>query len=61
MASHILIVHYSRNGYTARLADALAAELQARGARVTRECVRPVPLLPLYVAWAEMRRWWHGV
>lgn len=77
MAPHILIVHYSRNGHTARLADALAAELLARGATVTRECVRPLreapkwwlpvpllpllPLLPMYLAWAPFRRWWHGV
>lgn len=74
---HILLVHYSRNGHTARLADALAAELRARGATVTRECLRPVrewpkwclplpllpllPFLPLYLAWAPFRRAWHGL
>lgn len=74
---HILLVHYSRNGHTARLADGLAAALQARGATVTRECLRPLrewpkwwlpvpllpllPFLPVYLAWAPFRRRWHGL
>ena len=73
----ILIVHYSRNGHTARLAEVLATEMRARGHEVAQEAIRPVrewnkwllpipllpllPLLPLYLAWAAFRRLWHRI
>ena len=71
----ILIVHYSRSGHTARLADALARELAARGFEVAREEIRVVrdwnkwllplpllpllPFLPLYLLSGAFRRLWH--
>lgn len=73
----ILMVYHSRSGHTARLAETLARELEARGHHVTREAIRPVrewnswwlvvpllpllPFLPLYLAWAPFRRFWHAV
>lgn len=73
----ILIVHYSRTGHTARLADALAAELSRRGADITREEIRVVrdwnkwvlplpllpllPFLPLYLFSETFRHFWHRV
>lgn len=73
----ILIVHYSRGGHTARLADTLAAGLLERGHMVIRETIKPkrewnkwllvppllplLPLLPIYLAWAPFRRFWHAV
>ncbi len=71
----ILIAHYSRSGHTARLADALARELAARGFEVAREEIRVVrdwnkwllplpllpllPFLPLYLLSGAFRRLWH--
>lgn len=70
-----LIVHYSRSGHTARLANALAEALRSRGHDITTEAIRaerewskwllPVPLLPLlpvlplYLASSRFRRFWH--
>jgi hypothetical protein len=72
-----LIVHYSRTGHTARLAEVLAAEIRQRGYAVDTEAIRverdwnkwllPVPLLPLlpllpvYLLSARFRRVWHRV
>lgn len=77
MLPRILIVHYSRSGHTARLADVLAAEFVRRGASVAREEIRVVrewnrwllpipllpllPLLPLYLWSARFRRLWHAI
>lgn len=74
---HVLVVHYSRSGHTARLAGVLARELGARGHRVSEETIRPrrewnkwllalpllplLPFLPLYLAWRPFRRFWHAV
>lgn len=73
----ILIVHYSRTGHTARLADALAIELGRRGADISRDEIRVVrdwnkwvlplpllpllPFLPLYLLSERFRRFWHRV
>lgn len=73
----ILIVYYSRSGHTARLAEALARELEARGALVKLEKIHvthewskwilPIPLLPLlpflplYLVSAKFRRLWHHI
>lgn len=73
--SRILVVHYSRSGHTARLAKALAEELNRRGHEVVAEAIRaerewskwllPLPLLPLlpvlplYLASGRFRRFWH--
>lgn len=73
----VLIVHYSRSGHTARLAQALADEMRARGCAVDTETIRvardwsrwllPIPLLPLlpllpvYLASARFRGVWHRV
>lgn len=73
----ILIVHYSRSGHTARLAEVLAREMAQHGHAVEREVIGvvrdwnkwllPVPLLPLlpflplYLAWAPFRRLWHRI
>jgi len=75
--ARILIAHYSRSGHTARLADALARELQRRGFEVAREEIRVVrdwnkwllplpllpllPFLPLYLLSARFRRLWHAL
>ena len=72
----ILIVHYSRTGHTARLADTLANELRQRGHDVATEAIQvkhdwnkwvlPIPLLPLlpllslYLMSARFRRFWLG-
>lgn len=71
----VLIVHYSRSGHTARLAQALADTLRRRGCTVDTEAIRavrewnkwllPLPLLPLlpflpvYLLSARFRRVWH--
>lgn len=73
----VLIVHYSRTGHTARLAERLAAETRLRGYDVDTEAIRvkrdwnkwllPLPLLPLlpllpvYLTSARFRRVWHRV
>lgn len=73
--SSILVVHYSRSGHTARLANVLAEELRHRGHEVVAEAIRaerewskwllPIPLLPLlpvlpfYLASRRFRRFWH--
>ena len=73
----VLVVHYSRSGHTARLADALAREARSRGHEVVTEAIRvqrdwnkwllPIPLLPLlpvlpvYLLSTRFRRFWHGV
>jgi len=73
----VLIVHYSRSGHTARLAQVLADEMRARGCVVDTEAIRvvrdwnrwllPIPLLPLlpllpvYLASARFRSVWHSV
>lgn len=70
-----LIVHYSRSGHTARLANVLAEELRQRGHEVVTEAIcaerewgkwlLPIPLLPLlpvlplYLASSRFRRFWH--
>jgi hypothetical protein len=75
--SRVLIVHYSRSGHTARLANALADEIRLRGYAVDTEAIRverdwskwllPLPLLPLlpvlplYLLSASFRRVWHRV
>jgi flavodoxin len=75
--ARVLIVHYSRTGHTARLAEVLAAEIRLRGCDVDTEAIRverdwntwllPLPLLPLlpllpvYLASARFRRVWHRV
>ena len=73
----VLIVHYSRSGHTARLAQLLADEMRRRGHAVEAEAIRverdlslwrlPLPLLPLlpflplYLASARFRRLWHRI
>jgi flavodoxin len=73
----VLIVHYSRTGHTARLAEVLAAEIRLRGCDVETEAIRverdwnrwllPLPLLPLlpllpvYLTSARFRRVWHRI
>jgi len=73
----VLIVHYSRTGHTARLAEVLAAEIRLRGCDVDTEAIRverdwnmwllPLPLLPLlpllpvYLTCARFRRVWHRI
>lgn len=73
----IFIVHYSRTGHTARLADALTSEMRQRGHEVATETIQtkrdwnkwllPVPLLPLlpllplYLFSERFRRFWHGI
>lgn len=73
----VLVVHYSRTGHTARLADALTNELRQRGHEVATETIRvkrdwnkwllPIPLLPLlpllpvYLVSGRFRRFWHGI
>jgi hypothetical protein len=73
----VLIVHYSRSGYTARLARALAQEIRRRGHAVDTEAIQverdwnkwllPLPLLPVlpvlpfYLLSARFRRFWHRV
>ena len=72
----VLVVHYSRTGHTARLAEVLAGEIRQRGHEVATESIRvkrdwnkwllPVPLLPLlpllpvYLLSERFRRFWHG-
>ncbi|MFP5410643.1 MAG: flavodoxin family protein [Gammaproteobacteria bacterium] len=71
----VLIVHYSRSGHTARLAQALADAFRQRGCTVDTETIRAVrewnkwllplpllpllPFLPLYLLSARFRRLWH--
>ena len=71
----ILVVHYSRTGHTARLAEALAAKARQRGHSVEIERIRtvrdwnkwllPIPLLPLlpllpfYLFSKAFRTFWH--
>lgn len=71
----VLIVHYSRTGHTARLAQVLADEIRRRGHVVDTEAIRivrdwnkwllPLPLLPLlpflpiYLMSARFRSLWH--
>lgn len=73
----ILVVHYSRTGHTARLADVLASEMNQRGHDVFTEIIRvkrdwskwllPIPLLPLlpllplYLVSRRFRRFWHSI
>lgn len=73
----ILIVHYSRSGHTARLAEVLTGEFRVRGHQVATEAIQterdwnkwllPIPLLPLlpllpvYLLSAAFRRFWHAV
>lgn len=73
----VLIVHYSRSGHTARLAQALADAFRQRGCTVDTETIRavrewnkwrlPIPLLPLlpflpiYLLSARFRRVWHRI
>ncbi|MFO8101815.1 MAG: hypothetical protein R6U37_06600 [Dehalococcoidia bacterium] len=38
----ILLAYYSRNGHTARLTEALTAELESRGHTIHTEAIRPV-------------------
>ena len=73
----VLIACYSRSGHTARVAQALAGTLRARGCMVDVETIRavrewnkwllPLPLLPLlpflpvYLVSARFRRPWHRV
>jgi flavodoxin len=73
----VLVVHYSRTGHTARLAEVLAAEMRRRGCDVDTEAIRverdwnkwllPLPLLPLlpflplYLTSARFRRVWHRI
>jgi hypothetical protein len=73
----VLIVHYSRTGHTARLADARVSEIRQRGHEVATEAIRvkrdwnkwllPIPLLPLlpllpvYFMSERLRRFWHGI
>ena len=75
--SRVLIAYYSRSGHTARVAQALAETLRARGCAVDVETIRAVhewnkwllplpllpllPFLPLYLASAGFRRLWHRV
>ncbi len=70
----ILIPYYSRSGHTGRLAQRLAAELDARGHEVVLEKIEAVrernkwllvppllpllPWLPLYLLHAPFRRYW---
>ena len=72
-----LIVHYSRTGHTARLAQVLADEMRRRGYDVDTEAIRverdwslwllPLPLLPLLpflpltLMSARFRRVWHRI
>jgi len=72
-----LVVHYSRSGHTARLADALANEIRQRGYVVSTEAIQaerdwnkwllPLPLLPLlpllpvYLVSGRFRRFWHSI
>jgi len=72
-----LIVHYSRTGHTARLAQVLADEMRRRGHEVDTEAIRverdwslwllPLPLLPLLpflpltLMSARFRRVWHRI
>jgi|PlaIllAssembly_1097288.scaffolds.fasta_scaffold26039_3 hypothetical protein len=73
----VLVVHYSRSGHTARLADALVNDIRQRGHEVATETIRvkrnwnkwllPIPLLPLlpllpvYLISERFRRVWHGM
>jgi flavodoxin len=73
----ILIVHYSRSGHTARLADVLVNEIRQRGHEVTTEAIQVVrdwnkwllpipllpllPLLPIYLLSGRFRRFWHSI
>ena len=73
----VLIVHYSRSGHTARLAQALATDMARRGCIVDTEAIRAarewnrwllpipllplLPLLPLYLLSAGFRRIWHRI
>lgn len=75
--SRILVVHYSRSGHTARLAEALVQALRQRGHEVATEAIRverdwskwllPIPLLPLlpmlplYLMSRRFRRLWHRI
>ena len=72
-----LIVHYSRTGHTATLAQVLADDMRRRGYDVDTEAIRverdwslwllPLPLLPLlpllpiYLMSARFRRLWHRI
>lgn len=73
--ARVLVVHYSRSGHTARLANTLAEAMRRRGHEVETERIRaerewskwllPIPLLPLlpvlpfYLASGRFRRFWH--
>ena len=73
----VLVVHYSRTGHTARLAEVLAADMHQRGCDVDTDAIRverdwnkwllPLPLLPLlpflplYLTSARFRRVWHRI
>ena len=73
----VLVVHYSRNGHTARLAGVIADNIRRQGHEVTTETIRvkrdwnkwllPIPLLPLlpllplYLLSARFRLFWHRV
>lgn len=73
----VLVVHYSRTGHTARLADTLVNEIRQRGHEVSTETLRVkrdwnkwllsipllplLPLLPVYLISERFRRLWHGI
>lgn len=73
----VLIVHYSRSGHTARLAQVIADAFRQRGCEVDTETIRAVrdwnkwllplpllpllPVLPLYLLSARFRRFWHRI
>jgi len=73
----VLIVHYSRSGHPARLADVLVNEIRQRGHIVATEAIQverdwnkwllPIPLLPLlpllpiYLLSGRFRRFWHSI
>lgn len=73
----VLIVHYSRTGHTAHLANVLADEIRQRGHEVATEAIQverdwnkwllPIPLLPLlpllpiYLMSGRFRRFWHSI
>lgn len=71
---NILLAYYSRSGHTERLAQAIAAELRARGHRLAIEKIEPtrqrskwrlalpllttLPVLPFYLWLKPVRAWW---
>lgn len=73
----VLVVHYSRNGHTARLAGVIADNIRQQGHEVSTETIRvkrdwnkwllPIPLLPLlpllplYLLSARFRLFWRRI